>query len=402
MTCICCKLLESIVVSDLLQYLNNHNLINKCQHGFLRKHSCLTNLLESCRDWTVSLSNHKSVVIGSIDFQKAFDTVSHSKLLHKLIGYGIQGNLLLWISSFLSNRTQRVRIGTSFSDTCPVPSGIPQGSVVGPLLFNLFINDLPDNLNSSAITKLFADDVTIYTCLSDVDSCSDFQRNLSSIQQWSNTWQLSISTVKSSILLLGKGSNDFFLSGAAPINVVDNVRSLGITLDRDLNFKLHIHEIVTKAKRSSALIFRCFLSRQINSLTSAFKTYVRPLVEYSSQIWSPYSIQLVMMIENVQRSFTKRLPCLFNFSYCDRLQFLGLQSLEHRRLLADLTLCYKIIHGLIALDFNDFFTLPVHPGLRGHSFKLTVPIVKCNRSKFFFVQGCPSLECFACRSCHCA
>ena len=143
---------------------------------------------------------------------------------------------------------------------------------------------------------------------------------------------------------------------------------------------------MTKAKRSSALIFRCFLSRQINSLTSAFKTYVRPLVEYSSQIWSPYSIQLVMMIENVQRSFTKRLPGLFNFSYCDRLQFLGLQSLEHRRLLADLTLCYKIIHGLIALDFNDFFALPVHPGLRGHSFKLTVPIVKCNRSKYFFLS----------------
>ena len=78
MTCICCKLLESIVVSDLLQYLNIHILINKCQHGFLRKHSCLTHLLESCRDWTVSLYNHESVVIGSIDFQKAFDTVSHS------------------------------------------------------------------------------------------------------------------------------------------------------------------------------------------------------------------------------------------------------------------------------------------------------------------------------------
>ena len=92
MTCICCKLLKSIVVPDSLQYLNNHNLINKYQHGFLRKHSCLTNLLESCRDWTVSLSNHKSVGIDSIDFQKAFDTVSHSKLVYKLIGYGIQGN----------------------------------------------------------------------------------------------------------------------------------------------------------------------------------------------------------------------------------------------------------------------------------------------------------------------
>ena len=129
-----------------------------------------------------------------------------------------------------------MRIGASFSDTCSVPSGITQGSVVGPLLFNLFINDLPDNLNSGVMTKLFADDVNIYTCLSDADSCSDCQRNLSSIQQWSNTWQLSISTVKSSILFLGKGTNELlFLSGAAPINAVDSVRSLGITLDRDLN-----------------------------------------------------------------------------------------------------------------------------------------------------------------------
>ena len=132
-----------------------------------------------------------------------------------------------------------MRIGTPFSETCPVPSGIPQSSVIRPLLFNLFINDLPDNLNSGAITKLFADDVTIYTCLSIVDSCSDSQRNLSSIQQWNNAWQLSISTVKSSILFLGKGTNDqFFLSGAAPINPVDKVRSLCITLDRDLKFKL--------------------------------------------------------------------------------------------------------------------------------------------------------------------
>ena len=132
LTCICCKLLESIVVLNLLDYLNDHKLINSCKHGFLQKHSCVTNLLESCRDWTMSLASHKSVVIANIDFQRAFDTVSHAKLLHKLAGYGIRGNLFQWIASFLSNRYQRVRVGSSMSGYCSVCSGVPQGSVLGP------------------------------------------------------------------------------------------------------------------------------------------------------------------------------------------------------------------------------------------------------------------------------
>jgi len=172
-SCICCKLLESIIVINLLDYLNDHKLINKCQHGFLKNHSCLTNLLESCRDWTLSLTSHASVVVASIDFQQAFDTVSHRKLLHKLSGYGIRGNLLQWISSFLSNRLQRVRVGSSFSKYCSVCSGIPQGSCIGCLLFNLYINDITDNLNPGVTVKLFADDVTIYSSINHEGACTD-------------------------------------------------------------------------------------------------------------------------------------------------------------------------------------------------------------------------------------
>ena len=134
LTCICCKLLESIIVMNLLEYLNIHKLISKCQHGFLQKHSCVTNLLESCRDWSISLAAHTSVVVANIDFQRAFDTVSHTKLLHKLSGYGIHGNLFHWISSFLTDRLQRVKVGSSTSTYCSVCSGIPQGSVIGPIV----------------------------------------------------------------------------------------------------------------------------------------------------------------------------------------------------------------------------------------------------------------------------
>ena len=222
---------------------------------FLKYHSCVTSLLESCRDWSIALAAHTSVVVANIDFQKAFDTVSHTKLLHKLSGYGIHGNLFHCIASFLSDRLQRVRVGSFLSNYCSVCSGIPQSSVIGPLLFNLFINDLTDNLNSSVTTKLFADDVTMYSNISHVNSCSDFQSSLffffrmlaqsytpniytptpipllynpftivlhksslNMVKQWSFDWQLQISVIKSNIIVIGSGIDvDFFLDDTEPL-----------------------------------------------------------------------------------------------------------------------------------------------------------------------------------------
>ena len=370
---------------NLLEYLNIHKLISKCQHGFLQKHSCVTNLLESCRDWSISLAAHTSVVVANIDFQRAFDTVSHTKLLHKLSGYGIHGNLFHWISSFLSDRLQRVKVGSSVSKYCSVCSGIPQGSVIGPLLFNLFINDITDNLNPSVTVKLFADDVTMYSNICHENSCSDFQSSLNLIKQWSHDWQLIISVVKSNIIIMGSNIDaDFFLDDTKPLTCVDSLKSLGVTLN-SLTFSDHINDIVTRAKRSASLIFRCFNSHHVPSLTNAFKIYVRPMVEYATPVWSPYTVQSITQVEDVQRAFTRRLPGLSGLSYAERLNILGLQTLEHRRLLADILMCYKIIHGHIALNFDDFFSFSSNP-TRGHPFKLIVPVAKCNRSKYAFAS----------------
>ena len=132
LTCTTCKILEKIIAIELIEFLQKHGLINKSQHGFLKNHSTGTNLLNSLHDWSISLSNHLCTAIAYIDFQRAFDSVSHNKLIHKLRSYGIEGNLLFWIISFLSNRTQVVRVGTSFSSSCAVTSGIPQGKCLGP------------------------------------------------------------------------------------------------------------------------------------------------------------------------------------------------------------------------------------------------------------------------------
>ena len=198
--------MESIITNELITFLNDHHLINQNQHGFLKRHSTVTNLLESTNDWTLSLSKHNSVLIAYIDFQRAFDSVPHPKLLHKLSSYGIHGNLLFWISSFLSNRLQRVRVDSALSGTCSVTSGVPQGSVIGCLLFNLYINDITDFLGSTTTSEIFADDLKIYTELSSTDSISNLQNHLNLIHLWSVTWQLQISHSKCHTLTLGSAT----------------------------------------------------------------------------------------------------------------------------------------------------------------------------------------------------
>ena len=267
--------------------------------------------------------------------------------------------LLSWISYFLSNRTQRVRVGSSLSYPCTITSGIPQGSVIGPLLFNLFINDISDIIDPTSTIKIFADDVKIYTDISSFPgSFMDRQTNLDHIYQWSHLWQLPISHSKCDSLILGHADlpSPLHLSNI-PIPCSSRIVDLGIAFDPCLDFKNHIFDIVTRAKQRAALIHRCFISRDISILVKAFTTYVRPLLEYAPQIWSPHHITLINSIESVQRSFTKRLPGFLNKSYQERLTLLNLQSLEHRRLIHDLILCYNIIHNRIAITQNDFFQL---------------------------------------------
>ena len=384
LTCTACKILESLIASDLLNYLHLHNLISKDQHGFLKKHSTTTNLLSSLNDWTLSLQNHYSVTVAYIDFHRAFDSISHPKLLHKLIMYGVEGNLLFWIKSFLRNRSQYVRIGSSISFSTPVTSGVPQGSCLGPLLFNIFINDITDLFGDTVHSKLFADDIKIYTKLK-ISNYNKFQDHLNSISSWALTWQIGISHSKCNILQLGsKILNQNLSLSNQNLPIPESVNDLGVLVDKDLKFKEHIHGLVGRARQRSALIFRCFLSRNILNYSRAFKTYVRPILEYASPAWSPSLIHLIDDVEDVQRTFTKRLPGFMNLTYPQRLTKLKLQSLEHRRLIADLTICFNIVHGFTSLNFNDFFKFSNYSGTRGHMLRLEIPFAKLNIRKNFF------------------
>ena len=200
------------------------------------------------------------------------------------------------------------------------------------------------------------------------------------------TSHLSIQMSKCNLFELGPHclSHPFFLS-TAQLPYSDTVKDLGINIGPNLKFCQHITEIIAKANQRSHLIHRCFLSRNIKNLIKAFIVYVRPLLEYVSPVWSPSQLYAINAIERVQRSYTKRLPGFSRFTYEERLSKLHLPSLEHRRLVTDLVTCFKIVHGLTSLKFDDFFKFsPNRETSRGHPLRLVLPLSKTNTHKFFF------------------
>ena len=334
-----CRLFERILADSINYFLYQNSLISAAQYGFVKGRSTEVQLgLLHCTNLRVkAIDNKRFVDTVYIDFAKAFDTVSHAKLLHKLPKYGITGNILKWFASFLNGRKQRVKIGHSYSDYTNVASGVPQGSCTGPLLFILYINDLPDyNLDINTDISLFADDSKISTVLSDVSERSTMQESLNQFMEWADRWQLKIAEHKCCVLTHGTNIPPTYnLNGVQLLNVKE-FRDLGIIVDADCLFKQHISHICRKAYFSINVIFRCFHTANIAALIISYKSFVRPMLEYCSTVWNPYIparhyMGMTDQVEKIQRYFTRRvyqrcqLDC--NHSYLQRLTYLKIESL---------------------------------------------------------------------------
>ena len=243
-----------------------------------------------------------------LDFAKAFDSVVHSKLLFKLECYGINGLTLQWIKSFLCGRTQKVKIGSSFSTSATVTSGVPQGSVLGPVFFLVFINDICNSCDCGAQMQLFADDVKLYLGVKNQLSFDVIQNTLDRITNWCRVWQLNLSPTKCAVLSIGGTTSRFaYKIDGVTIPRVNSFKDLGVTIDSSLSFDSHINQMCTKANQRAALILKCFTSRDPELLIRAFIVFVRPMLEYASSVWSPYKVSFIDKVESVQRRFTKRL-----------------------------------------------------------------------------------------------
>ena len=247
------KIIETIVKDQLLDYLLSKKLISKHQHGFMRNRSTTTNLLESTHDWIVGLGCFNNIDVVYIDFSKAFDSIVFTKLLFKLQNCGISGKLLAWLSSFIHGRSQCVVLENCFSSVSDVISGVPQGSVLGPILFLIFINDVISVCSGNATVKLFADDLKLYSVYNATDNSSDIQQSIDKLVKLSKLWQLQINLNKCHVLPIRSkyNSNTFsrYTLNGSPLSSLTLASDLGAFVDSNLTFKQHICTVITKAQQ---------------------------------------------------------------------------------------------------------------------------------------------------------
>ena len=382
LTCVACKLMEYVIKCQLMSYLLERSLLSKKQHAFIVQHSTVSNLLECTRDWTIALNSRQSVDIVYVDYQRAFDSVVHNKLLAKLTCFGVSGKLLGWLAAFLSSRSQRVVIENSNSKSIPVVSGIIQGSVLGPVLFILYINDVSDVITYPVNLQLFADDLKLYSNFTIPSATHSLQQVLDAVSAWSTEWQLTINVSKCSCMRLSSSHTQhspvYCINGLS-LAVSTTTKDLGVITDCRLSYTHHITEVVSKANQRVGVLFRGFQCRDLDFLRRAFITYIRPLLEYCSVVWSPTFKKYIDQVESVQRRFSKRIPEISDLPYLQRLARLGLESLELRRLRFDLFYYYKIIHGLTPHTSDDFFSFHQPPSSLRDSSPLMIVPANANR-----------------------
>ena len=390
LTSILCKCMEKIIREHICKHLHEQSLLNSAQHGFMKNRSCLTNLLCYLDEVTERIDEGKNVEVCYLDFSKAFDSVSHRLLLHKLRHFGIDGNTHKWVTAFLTDRTFSVKVGDSNSSLNPVSSGVPQGSVLGPLLFLLFINDLAIITRSPCF--IFADDVKV-VCSSDR---AELERDIAHVVEWSRKWDLPLNAAKSQLLsnaqLPLKAEGEWGVFEVGPVSIA---RDLGVTVTADFTWSTQCERAAHSARRALFKLRSVLSCREAEVFLPYYKAIVRPHLEYCVQAWSPFFKKDVQCLEKVQRLATRMIQGQRGKSYEQRLRDLGLFSLERRRLRGDLIEVFKIKKGLSGLDARDFFVEAPKVGTRGHEHKLMKQHCRLNiRARFFsnrIVNGWNSL-----------
>ena len=306
-----------------------------------------------------------------LDFAKAFDTVPHRRLLAKLKSYGVDGNILDWIEAFLTGRTQVVKVSGESSFPAPVLSEIPQGSVLGPLLFVLYINDLPENIISNVF--LFADDTKMFRKIISENDSIIVQNDIETLEQWTNDWLLKFNIKKCHVLTIGKHENiqhthRYKLENNELEHVAEE-KDLGVTFDSELTFEDHISMKVNKANAILGLIRRSFSFLDAKLFKKLYTTFVRPHVEYAQSVWAPHLKKYIEMLEKVQMRATKMIDGFGCMDYAERLKKLDLPTLVYRRARGDMIEVYKHLNIYDQDTTPDHFKLQPR-GNRKHSKQL--------------------------------
>jgi len=345
LTSVACKLFETLVRDAIIKHLDENNLVTDDQHGFVAGRSCATNLIEFYDKVTLAMDNSTPSDVVFLDFAKAFDKVPHKALLAKLRAYGIRGHVADWIENWLTDRKMRVVINGQKSGWMPIYSGVPQGSVLGPILFVIYINDIGAKLKS-AFFNMFADDTKIGRTIVNQDDVAKLQEALDGADQWSQKWGMPFNVAKCKVMHIGNNNpNHRYTMAGQALESTAAERDVGVQITPKMNWSEQCAKAAATGSRVLGQICRAFSYRDKRTFIRLYKSYVRPHLEFSSPAWNPWLARDIEILERVQMRAVKMVGGLAGTTYQERLDELGLQSLEARRNEADVLLMHKVIHG---------------------------------------------------------
>ncbi|XP_063676111.1 uncharacterized protein LOC134812558 [Bolinopsis microptera] len=350
------KTFERVIRKNLVRHLEENMMINTNQHGFRKKRSCMTQLLSHIEQIYKSLNNDEEVDVIYLDFAKAFDKVDHAVLLAKLGRYGIGGQVLRWIKEFLLNRKQTVVVEGRKSSFQPVASGVPQGTVLGPILFILYINDLLNSISYSNGFS-FADDTKLIGAIRGMSSVELLQDDLNIVIEWSRVNNMELHEQKFEVVNYPlNGSKalrelpfypetvEYTTPKGHAISPQETVRDLGVYVSSSRSWGPHIEKTVQGARKMAAWTLSAFRDRSQVVMLTLYKSMVRSKLEYCCPVWNPTKVTEIQKLETVQRSFTRKISGCRDLQYWDRLKKLKLMSLQRRRERYSIIHVWKILN----------------------------------------------------------
>lgn len=382
------KIFERVLRNHLVAHIEGNELLSDSQHGFRKRRSCLTQLLDHFDHILKCLNSGNEVDVIYLDYAKAFDKVDHKILLAKLKCYGIKGKMFKWIKEFLTNRVQTVVVEGKKSHLEEVLSGVPQGTVLGPILFIIYINDQINAIKSSKVS-IFADDTKLSKIINGESCPAKLQEDLWNVIEWSilNNMQLHEQKFGMVSYRLNKSHllqnlpftsmyEHYTISSGETIEPVQTVRDLGVYLSNDCSWTPHINQMVQSGRIMASWVLSVFSDRSPVIMMTLFKTMVRSKVEYCCPVWSPSKIGDIQAIENLQRNFTRRISSCRSLNYWERLARLKVLSLQRRRERYMIIHVWKIVNDLAPNDIDMIFQAEQRHGIRA-----SVPVFKTAAQK---------------------
>jgi hypothetical protein len=343
------KIFERVIKGRIVNFLEKYKWLNSKQHGFRSKRSTLTQLLEHYDEIINALCDGSNVDVIYLDFAKAFDKVDHSILLAKLQNAGIRGNVYEWIKKFLQNRTQSVVVDGEISAPVEVLSGVPQGTVLGPLLFLVMANDLSNNCPHSSVS-CFADDTRVLGIVKNTRDVENVQADLEEIFKWADENNMKFNESKFEILRYGKNTDlkeesTYYSSNNAAIDEKESLRDLGVQMQNNALFDEQIAKVEASGRRLCSWALRTFLARDERTMLTLWKQLIQPVIDYCSPLWIPHKQKDLNRLEAVQRSFTSKITKVEGMGYYDRLKALRLYSIQRRFERFMIINVWKILEG---------------------------------------------------------